>query len=49
MATGVIVAHNHPSGNLAPSRQDENMTTKIKEALCLIDAKLIDHVIITDT
>ncbi len=49
MATGVIIAHNHPSGNLAPSRQDENMTTKIKDALGLIDVKLIDHVIITDT
>jgi DNA repair protein RadC len=45
-AKGVIVAHNHPSGNNQPSQQDRDITRKIKEILTLIDSKLIDHVII---
>jgi len=49
MATGVIIAHNHPSGNLTPSKQDETITAKIKDALKLIDVKLMDHVIVSDT
>jgi DNA repair protein RadC len=44
----VIIAHNHPSGNLNKSTQDEAITKKIKEALALIDVKLIDHFIVTD-
>ncbi|MBS1578306.1 MAG: JAB domain-containing protein [Bacteroidetes bacterium] len=48
MANCVIIAHNHPSGNLTPSKQDEALTIKIKEALSLIDVKLIDHIIIAE-
>jgi DNA repair protein RadC len=44
----IIVSHNHPSGNLKPSRQDEELTQKIKQAGQLLDIKLLDHVIITD-
>jgi DNA repair protein RadC len=45
-AKGVIIAHNHPSGNNEPSHADKDITRKIKEVLTLIDSKLIDHVII---
>lgn len=48
LADSVIVSHNHPSGNLKPSRQDEAVTQNIKGALNLIETKLLDHVIITD-
>jgi len=44
---GIIVSHNHPSGNLKPSRQDEELTQKIKHAGQLLEIKLLDHVIIT--
>jgi DNA repair protein RadC len=44
----IIVSHNHPSGNLKPSRQDEELTQKIKQAGQLLDIKLLDHVIITN-
>ena len=47
MATFVIIAHNHPSGNTKPSRQDIELTEKVKNALRLIDIKLLDHIIIT--
>ena len=47
MASGVIIAHNHSSGNLTASRQDENITEKIKQALALIDVVLFDHLIIS--
>lgn len=45
---GVILAHNHPSGNLKPSQQDLDITRKIKEALKLLDISIIDHLIIGD-
>jgi DNA repair protein RadC len=45
---GIIVSHNHPSGNLKPSRQDEELTQKIKNAGQLLDIKLFDHVIVTN-
>lgn len=44
---GVIVCHNHPSGKLAPSKSDELLTQKIKEAGQTLDIKLLDHLIIT--
>lgn len=47
LATGVILAHNHPSGNLQPSREDELITEKIKKALTLVDSSLFDHIILT--
>lgn len=47
-ASGVILSHNHPSGNLKPSHQDQQLTKKVKEALLLFDIQLLDHLIITD-
>lgn len=46
-ASGIIVSHNHPSGNLKPSSADIKMTTKIKEAAKTLDISLLDHVILT--
>ena len=46
-ASGIIVAHNHPSGNLNPSESDTKITQKIKEAGNLLDIQLLDHLIIT--
>ncbi|MGL5280084.1 MAG: JAB domain-containing protein [Cetobacterium sp.] len=45
---GVIFAHNHPSGDLKPSRKDIELTTELKELLEVIDIKLLDHIIISD-
>lgn len=45
---GLMLAHNHPSGNLQPSRADEEITAKIKAALNMIDIKLYDHIIVTE-
>ena len=46
-ACGVILAHNHPSGNLHPSAPDKVMTEKIGKALDTMDIKLLDHLIVT--
>lgn len=46
-ATGIIVAHNHPSGNLKPSGEDLNITRKIKDAGNLMNIQLLDHLILT--
>jgi DNA repair protein RadC len=48
LASGIIVCHNHPSGNLNPSESDSRITNKIKEAGILLDIQLLDHLIITD-
>jgi DNA repair protein RadC len=45
-AVGILVAHNHPSGNLRPSRADEILTTRIKEGANYMDIKLLDHIIV---
>lgn len=45
--SGIIISHNHPSGNLKPSRQDEELTQKIKHAGEFLEIKLLDHIIIT--
>jgi len=47
-ASTVILAHNHPSGDPAPSQADIDITQRIKEALALIDVRVLDHVIIGD-
>jgi DNA repair protein RadC len=47
MASSVIIAHNHPSGNLTPSDADITLTKKVSDALLLIDVTLLDHMIIT--
>ncbi len=46
-AGAVILAHNHPSGLAEPSRADEALTASLKQALALIDVKLLDHFIVT--
>ena len=46
-ACGLILVHNHPSNNLKPSIQDEQLTLKIKEGGKLLDIKLLDHLIIS--
>ena len=48
LSSAVIICHNHPSGNKQPSDADLNITRKIKDALLLLDIKLIDHIIITE-
>ena len=45
-ATGIILAHNHPSGNLKPSEADKELTSKIIKASGYMDIKLLDHLII---
>ena len=47
-AAAIIVAHNHPSGIAEPSRADETITLRLKEALALIDVRLLDHIVIGD-
>lgn len=47
-AAAVIVAHNHPSGEPQPSRADETITRRLKEALALVDVRLLDHLIVGD-
>lgn len=46
-AAGVIVAHNHPSGNLEPSQADREVTQRLKDAAKLLGISLIDHIVIT--
>ncbi|ROT05350.1 DNA repair protein RadC [Muribaculaceae bacterium Isolate-104 (HZI)] len=46
LASGIIAVHNHPSGNLRPSAEDDRLTDKIKEAAKLLDMRLLDHIII---
>ncbi len=46
-ATGLILAHNHPSGSLTPSQQDIDLTLKIKEASKFLDLTVMDHIILT--
>lgn len=48
LASGIIVCHNHPSGNLNPSESDSNITRKLKESGNIMDIQLLDHLIITD-
>jgi DNA repair protein RadC len=49
LASGVILSHNHPSGNLTPSQSDINLTNKIKEASTLFNISILDHIIIGDS
>ena len=46
-ATGIILAHNHPSGSLRPSGVDIELTQKVKEAAKLMDIRVIDHLILS--
>lgn len=47
-ASAVVLAHNHPSGDPTPSQADINITHKIKDALALIDVRVLDHIVIGD-
>ncbi len=46
-ATAIILCHNHPSGNLKPSKADELLTQKIKQASALLDIHVMDHIIVS--
>lgn len=48
-SAAVILAHNHPSGMAEPSQADELITRRLKEALALVDVRVLDHVIIGDS
>ena len=45
-ASGIIICHNHPSGNVQPSESDMKITQKIKDSGILMDIQLLDHLII---
>lgn len=45
-AAAVVLAHNHPSGSVEPSRADESLTQTLKAALGLVDVRVLDHVIV---
>lgn len=45
-AAALILSHNHPSGNPEPSAADRVLTTRLKEALALVDVRVLDHVIV---
>jgi DNA repair protein RadC len=47
-ATSIILCHNHPSGSLKPSKADEDLTYKIKEAARYFDIGILDHIIVSD-
>ena len=47
-AVSLILCHNHPSGSLKPSRADEDLTQKIKEAAKYFDIKILDHIIVSE-
>lgn len=47
LAQGLILVHNHPSGNLSPSLPDDNLTKKINDGAKILDIKLLDHIIIS--
>jgi len=47
LCSGVILAHNHPRGNINPSTCDDSITERVKNALNIFEIKLLDHVILT--
>jgi DNA repair protein RadC len=48
-ASALIFAHNHPSGVLAPSQADESITSRLRDALTLMDVRVLDHLIVADS
>ena len=48
LASGIIMCHNHPSGNLQPSEQDVAMTKKLKQSGEIMDIIVLDHLILTE-
>ena len=49
LAEGVILVHNHPSGNTMPSENDLQITSKVKKMLAVCEVQLMDHIILTET
>jgi len=49
LASSIVLAHNHPSGNLTPSEEDRKLTKKFNEAVKLLDMSLLDHIIVTES
>ena len=49
MATSLIVSHNHPSGSIEPSREDNKFTETLRGASDLLGVTLLDHLIVTDS
>jgi DNA repair protein RadC len=47
-AVSILLCHNHPSGNLQPSRADEELTRRVGDAARLLDIKLLDHIIVSE-
>ncbi|MBS1621299.1 MAG: DNA repair protein RadC [Bacteroidetes bacterium] len=47
-AVNIVLCHNHPSGSLKPSRADEDLTKKIKEAARYFDISILDHIIVSE-
>lgn len=47
-ASGIILAHNHPSGNLRPSQQDIEITNQLKQGAKLLDMSILDHIIVAE-
>ncbi|HVG14509.1 MAG TPA: DNA repair protein RadC [Chitinophagaceae bacterium] len=47
-AVSLVLCHNHPSGSLRPSKSDEDLTRKIKQAALFFDIKILDHLIVSD-
>jgi DNA repair protein RadC len=48
LAKGLILAHNHPSGSLKPSKADHQITSKIRQAAKILDIELLNHIIISN-
>jgi DNA repair protein RadC len=47
-AKSIIVAHNHPSGCCQPSMLDQDLTERLRQSLCLIGVRLVDHYVVGD-
>ena len=48
-AAAIVLCHNHPSGNLRPSREDDQLTQRVDEACRVMNIQLVDHIIVADT
>ena len=48
-ASGIIIYHNHPSGNPKPGKEDIRSTESLKKAVDLLELSLLDHIIISDS
>lgn len=48
-ASGIILSHNHPSGNMVASSSDNALTSRLKKACELLDIRLLDHIILSES